>query len=969
MSRILSIDIETYSEIDITECGSYRYISDDSFEILLIGYAFDDDPVTVIDLTDPAHVIPEEFSNAIFDPAIIKTAWNCAFERTALGKYFGMYCPPEQWEDTMILSAYNGYPLSLAAAGQALGMEKEGTQKDSMGKRLIDFFSKPRRNVQEAPLFGEAKTRNLPADAPEKWQQYIEYNRQDVVAERAIRKRLEKNKPDETEHKFWCLDARINEAGVRIDRTLAAHAADMSEQYSQGLMSEARRITGIPNPKSPAQVKTWLKESEGIDVDSLDRRVVDDVMGKIKSPEAKAFMALRKEFSKTSTTKFGVMLEATTEEDPHARGCFQFYGSHTGRFAGRLIQFQNLAKNSMPDLAAARALVRDNDYETIKVLYSNVTSTLSELIRTALVPEDGCRFIVSDYSAIEARVTAWLAGEQWRLDVFNNGGDIYCQSASQMFHVPVVKHGVNGHLRQKGKVAELACIAKGQPVLTNQGLIPIEDVTTDMLVWDGEEFVHHDGVVCRGIKEVITYDGLTATPDHLVWVEGKPRPIHFGIAAACGAHLVQAGDGGRAIRACEDHLCGETVEQRLEPLLCSHRVPELRKYSMDEFIQPAKRKIPRLPAMLSTKADTALAGPEADSRKAKMHEPERLSVSKLWRKRNPIRLSKCNRSRSLYDTDLWPSGKSHGAGPHRYEWELCPGESSICNARTESIEQENNGSQQIRGKVLAIRIQHGNKKIVSGGKPGRYHLRCRAGGGGKAKELERHTKTAEVYDILNAGRHHRFTVSGRLVHNCGYGGGVGALKAFGADKMGMTEEEMQETVAKWREASPRIVRMWSTLERAAIKCVGHKQTTFAALPAYRVRFDYDAGTMWMSLPSGRRIAYPEARYIESKFRDHMTLSYMAYKQGHWVREETFSGKLTENLVQAVARDCLRESMMALSDEGFDIRAHVHDEVIVNEPIDGRTVEQVCEIMGRPISWAPGLPLRGDGYECEFYMKD
>lgn len=660
MSRTLSIDIETYSDIDIVECGSYRYIADDSFEILIIGYAFDDDPVAVIDLMDPAHVIPEEFSNAIFDPAITKTAWNCAFERTALAKFFGRYCPPEQWEDTMILSAYNGYPLALAEAGKALNMAKEGTQKDAAGKRLIDFFSKPRRNVQAAPLFGETKTRNYPADAPERWQQYIEYNRQDVVAERAIRKRLINNKPNDTEHKFWCLDARINEAGVRIDRTLAAHASAIGSQYTQELLKEAKSITGITNPKSPVQIKQWLKKTEGIDVDSLDKRVVDDVLNKLKTPEAKAFMALRKEYSKTSTTKYDVMLNATTEADPHVRGCFQFYGSHTGRFAGRLVQLQNLSKNYMPDIAAARALVRDNDYETIKVLYENVASTLSELIRTALIPEDGCRFIVSDYSAIEARITAWLAGEQWRLDVFNNGGDIYCQSASQMFHVPVEKHGVNGHLRQKGKVAELAC---------------------------------------------------------------------------------------------------------------------------------------------------------------------------------------------------------------------------------------------------------------------------------------------------------------------GYGGGVGALKAFGADKMGMTEDEMQETVNKWREASPKIVLMWRTLERAAIKCVGHKQTTVARLPSYYVRFDYEDGTMWMSLPSGRRVAYPGARYDESAFKDHMTLSYLAYKAGHWIREETFSGKLTENLVQAIARDCLRESMMALADEGFDIRAHVHDEVIINEPIGGRTVEQVCEILGRPLSWAPGLPLRGDGYECEFYMKD
>lgn len=655
MKRTLSIDLETYSEIDIAKCGSFRYIDDESFEILLLGYAFDDEPVTVIDLTADEEV-PADFLAALYDPEVTKTAWNCAFERFGLWKHFGRYCPPEQWSDTMILSAVCGLPLGLGEAGKALRLEADEA-KDREGKALIRYFCSPCRPTK----VNGGRTRNLPQHDTDKWELFIEYNRQDVVAERTIRKRLLRWGPDSLEHRFWCLDARINERGMRVDRELVHNAIAMDARYKTELTEQAVAISGLENPNSVAQIKQWLLEQEGIEVPSLNKKVVAEVVSQLNGERTKQFMALRARLAKSSTKKYGAM-ERSACADAHIKGCFQFYGANrTGRFAGRLVQLQNLPQNHMEDLAVARSLVRDNDYETVRLLYDSVSDTLSELIRTALIPEPGHRFIVADFSAIEARVIAWIAGEQWRLDVFRNGGDIYCASASQMFHVPVVKHGENGHLRQKGKIAELAL---------------------------------------------------------------------------------------------------------------------------------------------------------------------------------------------------------------------------------------------------------------------------------------------------------------------GYGGGANALKAFGADKMGMTEEEMVNTVDLWREASPRVCALWRALERAAIRCVVHKTPQVSAIGG--IRFEMECGILWMTLPSGRRIAYYGAEYGPSRFhRDRRALSYMGVDQKtkRWGRVETWGGKLAENVTQATARDCLRDTMLALEDAGYDIRAHVHDEVIISEPRDGRTVEDVSAIMGRELPWASGLPLRGDGYACDFYMKD
>ena len=647
----LFIDIETRSPVDIGASGSFRYL--DEAEIMLIAWAVDDDPVRVIDLTGDFNKLElEHLVVMLYDAKWTKVAHNAAFERYAFYRRFGMYPAPEQWLDTMILAASCGLPLSLGQVSEALRLPSDKA-KDKRGRDLIRLFCNPRKDGSFLS----------PTDKPDEWAEFIEYNRQDVVAEREIFNMLQQWIPDESERKLWCLDAWINEKGVRIDRTFAKHAADMGTRFKNELLSAALELTGLENPNSVAQVKKWLTEQEGIEVPTLNKKAVADLVAKLKTDEAKQFLDIRSMMAKTSVSKYDAMLRCTTDEEPHARGCFQFFGSHTGRWAGRLIQFQNLPQNHMEDLAEARALVRDGDYDTVKALYENVPGTLSELIRTALVPEPGHRFVVADFSAIEARVTAWLAGEQWRLDAFEDGQDIYCASASRMFKVPVEKHGANGHLRQRGKVAELAL---------------------------------------------------------------------------------------------------------------------------------------------------------------------------------------------------------------------------------------------------------------------------------------------------------------------GYGGGVNALLAFGADKLGMTDEEMGETVGMWRESSPKIVSLWKKLERAAIACAARHTEQDSGVPG--VRFQWERGIMWMTLPSGRRMAYfnPEYREFARKNGSGKCLTYMVLNQTtrKWQRVETWGGKLTENLVQAVARDCLKEALLALDRARWDIRAHVHDEIICTEPVDsGRTWKDMAELMTKGAPWTEGLPLAADGYDCPFYMKD
>lgn len=644
--QTLGIDIETFSDVDLTRCGVYRYVDSPNFRLLLIGFAFDDGPVQVVDCTRNCLNSEElqAFQAALWAPGVLKTAYNAAFEMTCLGRWFGRPMVEEQWSCTAVLASTLGLPRKLGDTAKALGSE----EKMDEGKRLIDYFSKPCKPTQS----NGGRTRNLPEHDLEKWRTFIEYNRQDVIVERELRRKLAAYPLPAVEQAAWEMDQRINVRGVGVDMDFVRAAISMSGEHSAELTNEARQITGLANPNSVAQLKKYFG------TDSLTKKDVAAMRETATGEKARA-LAIRQELGKTSTAKYEA-IERSVCSDGRVHGLFQFYGANrTGRWAGRLVQVQNLPQNHLEDLEAAREIVKSGDREGLEMLYGNVPSTLSELIRTAFVARPGHVFAVADFSAIEARVIAWLADERWRQEVFAQGGDIYCASASQMFKVPVVKHGVNGHLRQKGKVAELAL---------------------------------------------------------------------------------------------------------------------------------------------------------------------------------------------------------------------------------------------------------------------------------------------------------------------GYGGSVGALINMGALEMGLTENELQPLVTAWRAASPCIVALWDRVGTAVLDAVKYGG-------AYRLPHGLGVERttkrlLHIHLPSGRSLRYFEPQITTNRFGGE-SVSYQSYDAGRWSRVESYGPKFVENIVQAVARDCLRDAMMATELRYPEIVMHVHDEMIVEVPETAADValSDICGIMARPVPWASGLVLRGDGYVTKFYRKD
>lgn len=645
----ISCDFETYGTVDITKAGSYAYIQGSGFLPLLLAWSIDGGPVQQIDFA--THQLEREsWYDLLNNPDYQKIAWNATFEREVFRSYFGITSPIEQWSDTMVWSRYAGYPGSLGQAGEALGLS-EDKAKMAEGKKLIQFFCKPFKGM-----------RRDPAKYPERWELFKEYNRRDVEAEMEIRRIIsEKAKLPAREQKLWEIDQKINDQGILIDMQMVDQAILMAEHQKEKLVQEAVNITRLDNPNSVQQLKDWLGlEDEA----TLRKKDVAEMLGTVTDDQQKRVLQIRQELGKSSVRKYDAMKRAACP-DNRVRGSLQFYGAgRTGRFAGRLIQPQNYPQNhigdgSMEDLEYARRLVKEGDEEALQLFFGSVNDTLSQLTRTALIPSPGNKFVVADFNAIEARVIAWLANESWRIQTFAEGKDIYCASASQMFHVPVEKHGVNGHLRQKGKVAELAL---------------------------------------------------------------------------------------------------------------------------------------------------------------------------------------------------------------------------------------------------------------------------------------------------------------------GYGGGPGALISMGALDMGLTEEELPELVTKWREASPNIVRLWYKLGDACIKAVKGTDN-YVRIPRLGV-IECTNGTLKIKLPSSRVLYYIDPQIGTNRFGSE-SLTYMGLNLGKWSRLETFGGKITENVIQAIARDCLCTVLHRLSKIGLYPVTTIHDECVLEVPEAEAEdkLKEVLALMAQPISWAPGLVLKGAGYLGDFYYKD
>lgn len=957
--RHMSIDIETYSSVSIRDAGLYKYVQSGDFKVLLFAYSFDGEHPKIIDLAQGEH-IPLDVQIALFSPEVIKHAYNAAFEWYCLSRHFQVKAREKwlsQWRCTMVHGLYCGMIGGLAKVGEALGLPAD-KQKDRIGGSLIQKFCVPGKNGKPVS----------PAQEPEKWQLFKQYCIQDVVTEMEVERRLSAFPIPDTVQAEWEQDMRVNAAGVRLDMDLAEGAVAFSDAETADLIAQAKAVTGLPNPNSPAQLKAWIGDNLGEVPSSLSKAAVEELLDRDDlPPKVRAALELRQKLGKTSVSKYKAMLDCVCP-DGRIRGLLQFYGaSRTGRWAGRLVQMQNLPRNYIEELDYARDLVKTGRVDELSLVFGNVPDTLSQLIRTAFIPAEGHRFVVADFSAIEARVIAWLAGEQWRMQAFADGEDIYCASASRIYGVPVVKHGENGHLRQKGKIAELACIAEGQLVLTNRGLVPIEQVTTDDLLWDGENWVKHDGVIYKGKREVITYEGLTATPDHLVWIRGKSRPVHFGTAAACGAHLVQSGNGRQAVRLGEDHIPGEKVEQNMEQVLRPDRMPELRICPLDDSGKLDERNLKRLSAVLSAETGSEMAGQETHGSKAKVRKSKRRRICKLRRSRHTLPVSKCYSCRAVSDRNVRASGSVDGDRQNRRQWGLCSGQYPICDSRGKQPEQTYNGSDRIRPEILAVCVSDSYPQAVErddqrGDHSGRG--RCSHG---TPEVLEADLRTARVYDIRNAGEYHRFTVSGKLVHNCGYGGSVGAMKAMGGTNM--SDEELKQIVDDWRKASPNIPRLWYRLENAAMDAI----RTGAPVMANGLVFRYE-GTpeglrfLTIQLPSGRKLFYCNPFFGLNRFGNE-SLHYYGANTGNWAELETYGGKITENVVQAIARDCLAAAMKNIEAAGYQIVMHIHDEVILDAPADRADLDTVCRLMCQPIPWAEGLLLNADGFVGDYYKKD
>ena len=463
--KSLSIDLETFSDVDLNKSGVYRYTESPAFEILLFGFARDNDPVTVLDLT-AGDTVPEDVLDALTDETVTKWAFNASFERICLSAYLRKYYPerfvtysipedsvrnyldPASWRCSMIWSAYLGLPLSLKGVSEALDLEE---QKMAEGKELLRYFCTPCKPTKA----NGGRTRNLPSDAPDKWEVFKKYNRRDVEVEMSIKKHLRNFPVPESVWEEYHIDQEINDRGILVDLEMAEQAIAIDSRSRASLTEKLKKLTGLSNPNSVVQMKDWLS-AHGLKTDTLGKKAVASLL-ETAPDDLKEVLKLRQQIAKSSVKKYQAMQNAACR-DHRARGMFQFYGANrSGRFSGRLIQLQNLPQNHMPDLAEARALVKNGDYDSLDLLYDSVPNVLSELIRTAFIPRPGMKFIVSDFSSIEARVLAYLSGEQHTMDSFARGEDIYCATASAMFHKPVVKHGINGELRQKGKIAVLAC--------------------------------------------------------------------------------------------------------------------------------------------------------------------------------------------------------------------------------------------------------------------------------------------------------------------------------------------------------------------------------------------------------------------------------------------------------------------------------------------------------------------------------
>ena len=934
------------------------------FAVTLFGYAYGDGPANVIDLAQGA-VIPQHVMRDLVDPTTTKKAFNAAFEVTCLSKYLDQQLDPAQWHCTSVHSLYLGLPNSLGEVGKVLGLA-EDQQKMGAGWALIRYFCMPCKPTK----VNGGRTWNQPHHDPAKWQLFKDYCARDVETEREVDRKLARFPVPAAEHKLWVLDQRMNARGLVVDPTLVANAIECDNAAKARLTAQAVALTGLDNPSSREQLLAWLQEetAEGEEaITDVTKKTVKKLLAGSTDATITQVLELRQELAKTSVTKYTAMARAMCE-DHSVRGLTQFYGaSRTGRWAGRLVQVQNLPQNKLRDIDLARNLVQTGDFDTLELLFGNVPDTLSQLIRTAFVARPGHIFVDVDFSAIEARMLAWLSDCKWRLEVFDTHGKIYEASAEQMFKLPAGSVGKKSPYRQKGKVAELACFAAGTRVLTGAGPKKIEDVTSSDLLWDGVEWTTSGGVICKGLKQTINLCGVEVTPEHL---------IRTGVTWAPAQQLASS----------ESTLCQAlaTASSSLPSWVSKGyaKAPATSTWSASSVLAAPQRiwslittyaKVKVLGAMPALKNKQAIG--------AKIGTPILLFAQTTH---TAGAYSIAYQQRSLGATAK-ATGSGMGTAAEGFSFTNLGAKTRLLFSHTSSL---------LTGGIHPATTWTApmSTKAMSPGTFGSY-LPGRTEGQISARSKNCSIESLNLkltYDILNCGSRNTFTVltsrGPLLVHNCGYQGGPNALKTMGALEMGLTEDELQPIIDQWRAANPEVVKFWYACEAAAKQAVANKTSVVLPIAGGRARlvFAYESGFLTILLPVGRKLFYVKPRIEQEDLIRELTsgakytvaragsLTYEGadQKTKKWTRLSSYGGKLVENLCQAISRDCLAEAMTALDAKGFTLLTTVHDEIICEELIAGeRNVKLAEQVLGVPIAWAPGLRLTADGFETPYYMKE
>lgn len=951
----LHLDIETYSTVDLKKNTVYRYVEDKEWQILICSWCVGQGEIHTAYGHEEISGIP-----GLFDPAVRKIAHNSDFERinfSALkGLPVGTYIDPEEYIDTAVLASLWGYPRSLKGFCKVVG----GEAKDEAGGRLINMFSVPNRKGG----------RTLPEERPADWEAYVEYNRQDVISMRDNIYRLGKGFPSAEEYEAWITATRINDRGIKIDTALAGAAHRQYEANKKADLARVKEITGLDNPNSVQQFKGWLAD-QGFEMESIDKAHVAELLEREDLPDEVREAVERKQLAALSAATKYVIAQGSTNSDGRLRGTIKYSNANTGRMTGVTLSPHNLPRDHFTDVEGEHDT--EAEQAAIDKLLAGVhvgSEDLKKLVRPLLVGP----FTVSDYSAIEARLTAWAAGEDSVLESFRNGEDIYVATAERMGGAKA------GFDRQRGKSATLGCIAEGSLVLTDRGLVPIENVGIADKVWDGVEFVRHDGVIYKGQKEAMTYDNLTATPDHKVWAsfEGAPRTVRFDYAAACGAHLVRTGSSGAPVRLGEDHQRGSALHpEGLAHADDADRVHGVRTTAVVESGESSTGSIERLSILQQSTRPPEIPGSNSHYGQAEVHEPPRPELEALWSEGDNLRLLFSDRGRTLDSGESGRASTGARVGSSGQRQGVCSGESSVGDARAEYDQQTEHYSGRVPTRGVALHRGGSEEETPRGVHPGADYRAGATRSEGEAQELARDRTTVAVYDILNAGPRHRFTVSNVLVHNCGFGGGAGALLNLGGAKIypkgtpdDVIWEGLTSLVETWRIAHPHIVSWWKQVHTAFDK---------GGPASRRIPVDVEiiGNDRYVWLPSGRALVYHNCRreYVQPKDRNGKPLP---YRRRAWVCDAVVGNGTqrrivggptqVENIIQAIGRDLLTHALVNVERAGFRTVTHVHDE-IVTETTGGLTVERLSSLMCDLPDWAEGLPVEAAGYTTQRYRKD